>query len=151
MIDDAGGVFLTSMDLYFSSKDDNIPVTVQIREVVNGYPGKRIVPFSEKTLNPSAVSTSTDATTATTFTFDSPVYLQENTEYCFVVMSNCNNYNCYVGRLGERVIGSDRTISQQPYAGVMFKSQNGSTWTAEQNEDIKFLSLIHICRCRRAI
>ena len=27
---------------------------------------------------------------------------------------------------------------QQPYAGVMFKSQNGSTWTAEQNEDIKF-------------
>ena len=138
MIDDAGGVFLTSMDLYFSSKDDNIPVTVQIREVVNGYPGKRIVPFSEKTLNPGAVSTSTDATTATTFTFDSPVYLQENTEYCFVVMSNCNNYNCYVGRLGERVIGSDRTISQQPYAGVMFKSQNGSTWTAEQNEDIKF-------------
>tara|TARA_B100000497_G_scaffold114780_1_gene137681 strand:+ start:13999 stop:20073 length:6075 start_codon:yes stop_codon:yes gene_type:complete len=138
MIDDVGGVFLTSMDLFFSSKDDNIPVTVQIREVVNGYPGKRIVPFSEKTLNPNAVSTSTDATTATTFTFDSPVYLQEKTEYCFVVMSNCNAYNCYVGRLGEKVIGSDRTISQQPYAGVMFKSQNGSTWTAEQNEDIKF-------------
>ena len=44
----------------------------------------------------------------------------------------------HVGRLGETVIGSDRTISQQPYAGVMFKSQNGSTWTAEQNEDIKF-------------
>jgi len=138
MIDDVGGVFLTSMDLFFSSKDDNIPVTIQIREVVNGYPGKRIVPFSEKTLNPSAVSTSTDATTATTFTFDSPIYLQEKTEYCFVVLSNCNAYNCYVGRLGEKVIGSDRTISQQPYAGVMFKSQNGSTWTAEQNEDIKF-------------
>ena len=54
------------------------------------------------------------------------------------MLSNCNAYNCYVGRLGEKVIGSDRTISQQPYAGVMFKSQNGSTWTAEQNEDIKF-------------
>ena len=138
LVDDPGGVFLTSLDLYFSSKDDNIPVTVQIREVVNGYPGKRIVPFSEKTLNPGSVNTSTDATTATTFTFDSPVYLQENTEYCFVVMANTNNYNCYVGRLGERVINSDRTISQQPYAGVLFKSQNGSTWTAEQNEDIKF-------------
>ena len=35
-------------------------------------------------------------------------------------------------------IGSDRTISQQPYVGVLFKSQNGSTWTAEQNEDAKF-------------
>ena len=50
-----------------------------------------------------------------------------------------DRYTAYVGRLGETVLGSDRTISQQPYAGVMFKSQNGSTWTAEQNEDIKFI------------
>ena len=81
---------------------------------------------------------STDGTTATKFSFPSPVYLQENTEYCFVLLANSNNYTAYVGRLGEKVLGSDRTISQQPYAGVMFKSQNGSTWTAEQNEDIKF-------------
>src|SRR5210317_1745176 len=138
LIDNVGGVFLTSIDIYFASKDSNIPVTLQIREVVNGYPGKTILPFSEKTLNPSAVSTSTDGTTATTFTFNSPVYLQENTEYCFVLLANSNNYTTYVGRLGETVLGSDRTISQQPYAGVLFKSQNGSTWTAEQNEDIKF-------------
>ena len=138
LIDDEGGVFITSVDLFFSTKDDNIPITVQIREVVNGYPGSTILPFSEKTLNPSSVNTSTSADTATTFTFDSPVYLQENVEYCFVVMANSNNYNCYVGRLGETVIGSNRTISQQPYAGVLFKSQNGSTWTADQNEDIKF-------------
>ena len=53
-------------------------------------------------------------------------------------MSNSNDYNCYVARLGETAIGSSRTISKQPYAGVMFKSQNGSTWTSEPNEDIKF-------------
>ena len=138
MVDDPGGVFLTSMDMYFGSKDANIPITLQIREVVNGYPGSVILPFSEKTINPNVVNTSTDGTTATTFTFDSPVYIQENTEYCFVLLANSNNYTAYVGRLGEKVIGSDRTISQQPYAGVMFKSQNGSTWTAEQNEDVKF-------------
>ena len=44
----------------------------------------------------------------------------------------------FVSRVGQTNLGSDRTISQQPYAGVLFKSQNGSTWTAEQNEDIKF-------------
>jgi hypothetical protein len=44
----------------------------------------------------------------------------------------------YVARLGETALDSDRTISQQPYAGVFFKSQNGVTWTADQNEDIKF-------------
>jgi len=138
LIDDVGGVHVTSMDLYFGSKDTNIPVTLQIREVVNGYPSNRIVPFSELSLNPSSVNTSTDATVATKFTFPSPVYLQENVEYCFVIMANSNAYTCYVGRVGDTVLGSDRTISQQPYAGVMFKSQNGSTWTPEQNEDVKF-------------
>jgi hypothetical protein len=29
-------------------------------------------------------------------------------------------------------------ISKNPYAGVMLKSQNASTWTADQNRDIKF-------------
>jgi len=138
LVDDEGGVFLTSIDLFFSSKDDNIPITLQIREVVNGYPGKTILPFSEKTLNPGSVNISSDASTATTFTFDSPVYLQENTEYCFVLLANSNNYLTYVARLGDNVLNSNRTISQQPYAGVLFKSQNGSTWTADQNEDIKF-------------
>ena len=138
MIDDAGGVFLTSMDLYFSSKDANVPLTLQIRNTVNGYPGQNILPFSEVSLNPSSINVSDDATVKTTFTFASPVYVQENTEYSFVLMANSTDYNCYVGRLGETVIGSDRTISAQPYAGVMFKSQNGVTWTTEQNEDIKF-------------
>jgi hypothetical protein len=138
LIDDTGGVFVTSVDLFFSSKDSSIPVTIQIREMVNGYPGPRIVPFSEVTLNPGSINTTSDASTATNFAFPSPVYLEENKEYCFVVLSNSNNYLVYVSRLGETVIGSDRTISQQPYAGTLFKSQNGSTWTAEQNEDIKF-------------
>ena len=62
---------------------------------------------------------------------DSPVYIQENTEYCFVLLPNSNKYNAYVARMGETVLGSNRTISQQPYAVVLFKSQNGSTWTAE--------------------
>jgi len=138
MIDDAGGVFLTSIDISFSSKDANVPVTLQVRNTVNGYPGQQILPFSETTLNPSAVSTSTDGSTATTFTFASPVYVQENTEYSLVLMANTTDYNVYVARLGQTALDSNRTISQQPYAGVFFKSQNGVTWTADQNEDIKF-------------
>ena len=138
LIDDEGGVFLTSIDIFFSSKDDNIPVTLQIREVVNGYPGNKILPFSEVALNPGSVNTSADGTTATTFTFPSPVFIQENIEYCFVLIANSDKYLVYASRLGETQIGSNRTISQQPYAGVLFKSQNGTTWTADQNEDLKF-------------
>ena len=111
---------------------------MQIREVINGYPSRTIVPFGEVVLNPSQVSISADATTPTKFTFPSPVYLQEKTEYSFCLLSNCNSYNAWVARLGETQVGSDRTISENPYAGVFFKSQNGSTWTADQMEDIKF-------------
>ena len=138
LIDDTDGVFVTSIECYFQSKDANIPVTMQIREVVNGYPSRTIVPFGEVVLNPSSVNISDDASTSTKFTFPSPVYLQEKTEYCFCLLSNCNSYNAFVARLGDTQIGSNRTISENPYAGVFFKSQNGSTWTADQEEDIKF-------------
>ncbi len=138
LIDDTAGVFVTSIECFFQSKDENIPITMQIREVVNGYPSRTIVPFGEVVLNPSSVSISDDATTATKFTFPSPVYLQEKTEYSFCLLSNCNSYNAFVARLGDTQIGSNRTISENPYAGVFFKSQNGSTWTADQEEDIKF-------------
>ena len=138
LIDDEGGVFLTSIDVFFSTKDLAIPVTVQMRDVVNGYPGQKILPFSEVTLNPGSVNTSTDGTSATKFTFASPVYIQSNVEYCFVVMANSQDYNAYVARIGETSLDTNRTISAQPYAGVLFKSQNGMTWSAEQNEDMKF-------------
>jgi len=138
LVDDTGGVFATSIDIYFKSKDTNIPVTLQIREVVNGYPSRTIVPFGEVVLNPSSVNISDDATSATRFTFPSPVYLQEKTEYSFCLLSNSNNYNAFVATIGRTQIGSDRTISVNPYAGVYFKSQNGSTWTADQTTDIKF-------------
>ena len=138
MVDEAGGVFLTSVDICFSTKDANIPVTLQVRNTVNGYPGQSILPFSEKSLNPVSVTTSTDGSSATTFTFDSPVYVQENTEYALVLMANTTEYNVFVARLGQTALGSNRTISQQPYTGVFFKSQNGVTWSADQNEDLKF-------------
>tara|TARA_B110000196_G_C21063754_1_gene623745 strand:- start:1 stop:1230 length:1230 start_codon:yes stop_codon:yes gene_type:complete len=41
--------------------------------------------------------------------------------------------------MGQKTLDDNRLISKQPYFGGMFKSQNGSTWTAEQNEDVKFI------------
>ncbi len=106
--------------------------------MVNGYPGPKVLPFARKWLNPGSVNTSTDATTATTFTFDSPVYLQEGIEYAIVLYSDSVDYTAYVARLGETQIGSNRTISTQPNVGVLFKSANNRSWTAEQMEDMKF-------------
>jgi len=125
--------FVTKLDLYFTTKDAAIPVQIQIREMVNGFPTQKIVPFSDTTLNPGSVSTSG----ATTFTFESPVYLQDGVEYAITVISNSNKYNVRYGQIGDEDQNGNR-ISQQPYAGVLFKSQNASTWTADQNKDLMF-------------
>jgi len=138
VIDEEDGLFVTSLDIFFATKSSTIPVRAEIRNMVNGYPGQKVIPFSQKYLNPSAINTSSDASTATTFTFDAPVYLQEGVEYCTVLYSDSLDYTVYIARLGDTVIGSDRTVSKQPAAGVLFKSSNYRTWTPEQMEDLKF-------------
>jgi hypothetical protein len=125
--------FVTSVALNFTSKDDNIPVNISIREMVNGFPTQTIVPFSDITLNPGSVSISA----ATTFTFASPVFLQDGIEYAIVIMANSNKYNVRYAEIGKEDQNGNR-ISQQPYAGVLFKSQNASTWTPDQNKDLMF-------------
>lgn len=138
LIDLKGGVFLTSVDLFFASKDDTVPVTLEIRNMVNGYPGQTVVPGSVVTKKPRLVRVSADSSAPTTFEFESPVYLSDGQEYCFVVLSNCNTYNVYIATMGEKSVITNAYISKQPYVGVMFKSQNSSTWTAEQTSDMKF-------------
>ena len=138
LIEADGGMFLTSIDLFFKTKSATLPVSVEIRNMVNGYPGQTVMPFSVVTLNPSDVNLSSDGSTATTFTFESPVYLEDKHEYCFVVYSNSNDYECFISRMGETDLITGQTISGQPYAGSLFLSQNASTWTAEQTDDLKF-------------
>ena len=138
MVESTGGMFVSSVDVFFETKDATLPVSVEIRNMVNGYPGQLVMPFSIATKTPSQVNTSTDGSVATTFTFESPVYLKENAEMCFVVYSNSNEYNVFISRMGETDLATGQTIAGQPYAGSLFMSQNASTWTAEQTDDLKF-------------
>lgn len=138
LVQETGGAFLSSVDLYFSAKDDNIPVRIEIREVVNGYPGQKVLPFSRVQKSPAEVFTSANGTVATKFTFVSPVYVQEYTEYAIVILSDSARYFVHISRSGDT--GYDgNVISGQPYNGVFFTSQNASTWTASQLEDLKFV------------
>ena len=132
------GLCLSSMDLYFKSKDDNMPVMVDILTTANGFPTSTVVPFSEVIKNPSEVSISSDATTTTTFTFPSPVYLLPG-EYAVRIRANCTGYQCWVAELGQNIVNTTRKISDQAYLGVLFKSQNASTWQQDQNTDLTFV------------
>ncbi len=133
-----GGEYLTKVDVFFSQKDENIPVTCQIRTMNTGYPTTKVLPFASKTLEPSQVSVSSDATVPTTFVFDSPVYVQNGVEVAIVLQTDSEKYLAWISRMGEKDVGGNRMISEQPYLGVLFKSQNNSTWTAYDFEDLKF-------------
>ena len=135
-----GGAFITSLELFFETKDlGEVPVQVQIREMQNGVPTQRVVPFADKTLDSGDVNIPTTVVPnpATVFTFDSPVYLQDGVEYCFVIMANSGDYRVKYAGMGEDDADGNR-ISKQPHNGVMFKSANASTWTPDQNKDITF-------------
>ena len=135
----SGGAFISKVDLAFRTKDPTLPVTVQIRTVENGYPTTIVMPFAQVTKNPDEVFLSNDGTAITTFTFPSLVYLRQNVEYAIVVVADTQGYNLWVSTLGEFDVASGNRISQQPYLGSFFKSQNGSTWTADQLTDMKFI------------
>jgi len=139
LVEDKTGVFLTRCDVFFRTKDDdNIPVTFQLRTMQNGFPTTTIIPFSEITLEPEKVQTSTDGSVATSFTFKSPIYVEGGKDYCVCLASNSTKYSVYISRVGENDILTQSYISQQPTLGSLFKSQNASTWEPSQWEDLKF-------------
>ena len=144
--DDINGAFLTAVDLFFAKKDTgNAPVKVEIRTVELGTP-TRIVIGNSVTLRPNQVNVSTDASVATKVTFDEPIYLPPGREYAVVIISeNSDGYELWTAIMGEKTVNtkdlpdvSAVTYSKQFSMGSLFKSQNGSIWTANQYQDLKF-------------
>ena len=132
------GVFITGGDLYFKTKDNTIPVTVQIRTMRDGTPTTTVVPFGQVNIEPSDVLTSDDGSVATNFKFNSPVYLQAGYEYALVLIAPTEKYLTFITRMGEEDLLLKAVYNRQPYLGSLFKSQNQSTWTPSQLEDLKF-------------
>lgn len=133
------GCFVTSIDLFFEAKDDTLPVTVYLVETVMDLPTVKELPFSKVTKNPSDINTSTDGSTATTFTFDSPVFLEGGALYGIAVESNSKDYKLYVSELGGTILGTTRRVSDQPLTGSLFKSQDDGPAQDTATDDLKFV------------
>jgi hypothetical protein len=137
------GLFINRVRFCFKSKDDTVPVTLQIRPTVNGYPSYAVIyPYATVTLTPDKVKITDapdldDVNKFTDFIFDTPIYMLPG-EHSFVLLANSNKYEVYVAQIGALDIVTGRQISEQPYQGSLFLSQNGSTWTADQESDMTF-------------
>ena len=141
-VTDIPGIFITSIDIYFFTKSKTIPVELSLVEIETGLPTDRIIESS--ILEPSQVKTSDDGTVPTNFKFDFPVYVVGG-EYAMVLKADTQEYQVWICRIGEDDISTKNTpelgkvvISKQPTLGSLFKSQNASTWTPSQLEDLKY-------------
>ena len=146
------GFFLHSVDLWFSSRDNSVPLKVQVRPVVNGYPhANQVVPFSDVLVKPHriTVTETPSLSNATNIKFPTPPYLTPN-EYALVVLADSNKYELFISRMGDFVLSqttglaTQSVISAQPFSGVLFKASNSSTFLPIPEEDLMF----KINRCK---
>jgi len=142
---EADGVYITAVDLFFAHKDETLPVTVELRTVELGLPTLNRVGAAVN-VQPEQITTSADASVATNIKFPYPIYLENDEEYALVIMAaQSDQYEVWVAEMGEKTIETralpdSQAIrhSQQFGVGSLFRSQNGSVWTPNQYEDLKF-------------
>lgn len=137
------GLYVKDLTLYFATKPQNTSagVTVYICEVKNGYPDTtKTIPFSTKYLTWNQVNVSDTGQTGTTFSFEAPVFLNNGAQYAFVTVPDGGDpdYTLYTAVLGNNDIFRGTQVSSKPYVDTAFYSSNQSTWTALQDEFIKF-------------
>jgi hypothetical protein len=150
------GIFLKSVDLYFNTKDTlgTIPVTVQVRPTLSGYPHpSKVLPFA------TAVKYSADIDVAdlitagnegeTNFAFSSPVYLLPGKEYAICVSSNSSNFSLFTGTIGNTILRASEEdpkilVSKQPLMRSLFKPQNTGKLIKSDNETMAIR--LNVCK-----
>jgi len=157
------GTFLSSICLFFRTKPStNIPIELCIVPTLNGYPVGSSLDYSVVSLDANQVNVSEnphhkDPSTYTKFTFSSPVYINPNVLYAFVVQSSSSEYTMWMAQQNDSALLSTSKaeytdpnptvatkITKTPYIGDLFESQNGMTWTADLLKDLMFV----INRCK---
>lgn len=127
--------FVTSFGIYFASKDVDENVVLEIRNVVNGYPGD--IAYCSKLITPDEIQVSSDGTAETKVTLDNPMFCEADKHYCVVLTTNSDVPSVFVANLGDKDLASGEFVVEQPYIGVLFTSSNGLAWTPHQTKDMK--------------
>lgn len=131
---------LTGLDIYLQAVDQTGgSVWVEIRNMENGYPAPGVLARKEYTPDQLMNFVSEDSTTPFHVDFEVPVFVRGGGEYCFVVGGWSPNTHLWVSKLGGDVVNMPgKIVETQPTLGSSFRSQNNTTWNAEQFEDIKY-------------
>ena len=147
---DGQGAFLTSFDLYFAAKDPDAKVYVELRTMELGTPTSFLVQdYTQVALNPNDIQINTSDPfnpIPTRVRFESPVFLEADTEYAIVILSPASDgYEMWTATMGQKTVRTTNlpdvqnvVVTKQYIGGSLFKSQNGTIWTPSQFQDLTF-------------
>lgn len=140
------GVFLTSVDVWVDQKNiDGLGVWFEIREMNSaGGITRNQVPFSEVWLTTDQVNlwdgtAGTEETNKTRVSFHSPVFLQNDTQYAFVIHTEGLNpdYYFWVSRIGENDIITGNAVTSRQLTGTLFTTNNNLNYDIVPDVDLK--------------
>lgn len=133
-------MMVSGLNLFFQAKSATHGITVQIRDVENGFPGQRILPWSSVHLTAAEVLVSPAGGVATAVNFPVPVTLSVEQEYCIVIIPDGNSpdYRIWIARTGEKDRLTSFAVTQDVNNGTLFTSTNNRAWTPHQDENMKF-------------
>lgn len=134
-----GGIYLSQLGVYFKKKHGVLGVTCRICETTAGVPDVSKELGSTFLLS-SQVSVSEDSSSETIFTFKEPVLLQSDKTYFFWFVPEANNpdYEIWLSEVGNKDKLTGVSITKQPFAGIVYASSDGTSWTPYQSQDLKF-------------
>ena len=158
--DGVPGAFVTKIQVFMrkapqtanrGGTDLAIPLQLQVREVENGVPvgwpaGEQYRVYKPADEVYDVVNNIVDNTdiddvlsNPVTFEFPEPIYLQANEEYALVLLAECDDYEAFISTTYDLILGkTDERVNAQPATGSLFLSQNGSTWTPKQDQNLAY-------------
>ena len=130
--------YVTGIDLFFAERgEEESTVFVDLREMYNGYPVEK--QLIREILISKDLNTSVDSNMPHHVDFSYPIFVKGGTQYCWVVGGSSPQVRHFAARLGQPLIDNPgKIVETQPTIETSFRSQNGSTWNAEQFEDLKY-------------
>jgi hypothetical protein len=136
------GIFLTSVDVFVAAVHPSLGVWFEIREMNTGGSITRTqVPYSEVWYTSAEIQPFLNPDKPTTplkVTFPSPVFLQNNTQYAFVIHTEGLNPDTYfwVSRLGETDVNTGQPVTGRQLTGTLFTTNNNLNYDIVPDVDL---------------
>lgn len=150
IVQNAGEVFLTSVDLFFKNKPNintsvsgnpQPGVSLAICEVENNSPVvEKTVSNSLTRKNYDEIFSYSDASTPTTFSFSQPIRLSTDRFYGIVVIFEDPSYELWKNVVGDKLVGTNIASSggNSNKDGKLFSRNNSGVFNPSSDVDLKF-------------